>query len=75
LANERAGIPAGTFNVVVGDDASGIGKVLTQHPDFAKFTFTCSTPVGENLLSQCATTVKKVLIELGGNAPFVFCRC
>jgi succinate-semialdehyde dehydrogenase/glutarate-semialdehyde dehydrogenase len=68
---ERAGIPAGVFNVVVGDDASGIGKVLTQHPDVAKFTFTGSTPVGKTLLSQCATTVKKVSMELGGNAPFI----
>ncbi|MFT6690448.1 MAG: succinate-semialdehyde dehydrogenase/glutarate-semialdehyde dehydrogenase [Colwellia sp.] len=68
---ERAGIPAGVFNVVVGDDASGIGKVLTQHPDVAKFTFTGSTQVGKTLLSQCATTVKKVSMELGGNAPFI----
>lgn len=68
---ERAGIPAGVFNVVVGDDSSGMGKVLTQHPDVAKFTFTGSTPVGKTLLAQCATTVKKVSMELGGNAPFI----
>ena len=68
---ERAGIPAGVFNVVVGDDSSGMGKVLTQHPDVAKFTFTGSTPVGKTLLKQCATTVKKVSMELGGNAPFI----
>jgi succinate-semialdehyde dehydrogenase/glutarate-semialdehyde dehydrogenase len=68
---ERAGIPAGVFNVVVGDDALGMGKVLTQHPDIAKFTFTGSTPVGKTLISQCATTVKKVSMELGGNAPFI----
>lgn len=68
---ERAGIPAGVFNVVVGDDARGMGKVLTQHPDVAKFTFTGSTPVGKTLLTQCATTVKKVSMELGGNAPFI----
>jgi len=68
---ERAGIPAGVFNVVVGDDAKGMGKVLTQHPDVAKFTFTGSTPVGKALISQCATTVKKVSMELGGNAPFI----
>ena len=68
---ERAGIPAGVFNVVVGDDASGMGKVLTQHPDVSKFTFTGSTPVGKTLLKQCATTVKKVSMELGGNAPFI----
>ena len=68
---ERAGIPAGVFNVVVGDDARGMGKVLTQHPDIAKFTFTGSTPVGKTLISQCATSVKKVSMELGGNAPFI----
>ncbi|WOH36730.1 NAD-dependent succinate-semialdehyde dehydrogenase [Thalassotalea fonticola] len=68
---ERAGIPAGVFNVVVGMDARGIGKVLTQHPDIAKFTFTGSTPVGKLLIEQCATTVKKVSMELGGNAPFI----
>jgi succinate-semialdehyde dehydrogenase/glutarate-semialdehyde dehydrogenase len=68
---KRAGIPAGVFNVVVGDDASSIGKVLTQHSDVAKFTFTGSTPVGKTLLSQCATTVKKVSMELGGDAPFI----
>ncbi|MEO2267107.1 NAD-dependent succinate-semialdehyde dehydrogenase [Pseudoalteromonas pernae] len=68
---ERAGIPAGVFNVVVGEDARGMGQVLTQHPDVAKFTFTGSTPVGKALISQCATTVKKVSMELGGNAPFI----
>ncbi|GAA6173565.1 NADP-dependent succinate-semialdehyde dehydrogenase [Colwellia sp. KU-HH00111] len=68
---ERAGIPAGVFNVVVGDDARGMGKVLTEHPDVAKFTFTGSTPVGKALISQCASTVKKVSMELGGNAPFI----
>ena len=68
---ERADIPAGVFNVVVGEDARGMGEVLTQHPDIAKFTFTGSTPVGKTLLSQCATSVKKVSMELGGNAPFI----
>jgi len=68
---ERAGIPAGVFNVVVGDDARGMGKVLTEHKDIAKFTFTGSTPVGKALISQCASTVKKVSMELGGNAPFI----
>ncbi len=68
---ERAGIPAGVFNVVVGQDARGMGQVLTQHPDVAKFTFTGSTSVGKLLLQQCATTVKKVSMELGGNAPFI----
>ncbi|MGB0897645.1 MAG: NAD-dependent succinate-semialdehyde dehydrogenase [Psychrobium sp.] len=68
---QRAGIPAGVFNVVVGEDARGIGKVLTEHPDIAKFTFTGSTQVGKTLISQCASTVKKVSLELGGNAPFI----
>ncbi|MCP4928931.1 MAG: aldehyde dehydrogenase family protein, partial [Gammaproteobacteria bacterium] len=68
---QRAGIPAGVFNVVVGEDAHGMGEVLTQHPDIAKFTFTGSTRVGKSLLQQCATSVKKVSMELGGNAPFI----
>ncbi len=68
---ERAGIPAGVFNVVAGNDARGMGKVLTEHKDIAKFTFTGSTPVGKSLISQCASTVKKVSMELGGNAPFI----
>ena len=68
---ERAGIPAGVFNVVVGDDARGMGKVLTEHEDIAKFTFTGSTGVGKALIAQCASTVKKVSMELGGNAPFI----
>ena len=70
LAN-RAGIPAGVFNVIVGENAHDIGQVLTTHPDVAKFTFTGSTPVGKILLKQCASTVKKVSMELGGNAPFI----
>lgn len=68
---ERAGIPAGVFNVVIGEDAPAIGKILTQHPDIAKFTFTGSTAVGKSLLAQCATSIKKVSMELGGNAPFI----
>jgi len=57
--SQRAGIPSGVFNVVVGEDAHGMGEVLTQHPDVAKFTFTGSTQVGKLLLKQCATSVKK----------------
>ena len=67
----RAGIPAGVFNIVVGSDAQGLGEVLTQHPEVDKFTFTGSTAVGKRLIAQCATTVKKVSMELGGNAPFI----
>lgn len=68
---ERAGIPRGVFNIVTGNDARGIGEVLTQHPDVAKFTFTGSTGVGKQLIAQCASTIKKVSMELGGNAPFI----
>ncbi len=68
---EEAGIPPGVFNVVIGKDSGGIGKVFTEHPDVAKFSFTGSTAVGKKLLSQCAATVKKVSLELGGNAPFI----
>ena len=68
---QRAGIPAGVFNVVVGEDAKGMGQILTQHPDVAKFTFTGSTAVGKSLISQCSSTIKKVSMELGGNAPFI----
>ncbi len=67
----RAGIPAGVLNVVVGSDSAAIGKVLTQHDLIGKFTFTGSTPIGKILMAQCATKVKKVSLELGGNAPFI----
>lgn len=67
----QAGIPAGVFNVVVGTDAKAIGKVLTQDPRIAKFSFTGSTQIGKQLIKQCADTVKRVSMELGGNAPFI----
>lgn len=67
----RAGIPAGVINVVVGTDSSEIGKVLTQHEKISKFSFTGSTRVGKLLTAQCAQGVKKVSMELGGNAPFI----
>lgn len=67
---EEAGMPAGVFNVITGK-ASDIGEVLTQHDSVRKFSFTGSTPVGRQLLSQCADTIKKVSMELGGNAPFI----
>ncbi|TQV73864.1 NAD-dependent succinate-semialdehyde dehydrogenase [Aliikangiella marina] len=66
-----AGIPAGVFNVVVGTNAQAIGELLTTHPAIAKFSFTGSTPVGKKLLQQCASTVKKTSMELGGNAPYI----
>lgn len=67
----RAGIPAGVFNVLVGTDAQAIGEVLTLHPKVNKFSFTGSTAVGKKLLKQCAEGVKRVTMELGGNAPFI----
>ena len=68
---DRAGIPKGVINVVVGNNSREIGAVLTQHPKIGKFTFTGSTPVGKTLMKQCADGVKKVSLELGGNAPFI----
>ncbi|MCV2403544.1 NAD-dependent succinate-semialdehyde dehydrogenase [Marinomonas sp. C2222] len=67
----QAGIPVGVLNVVVGKDAKAIGGVLTSHPTVRKLSFTGSTPVGKLLLSQCAQTVKRTSMELGGNAPFI----
>jgi len=68
---DRAGIPKGVINVVAGSNSREIGKVLTQHEKIGKFTFTGSTPVGKKLMEQCSTGVKKVSLELGGNAPFI----
>ncbi|SNY56732.1 succinate semialdehyde dehydrogenase [Arsukibacterium tuosuense] len=68
---DQAGIPAGVFNVVVGTDAKAIGEVLTRHARVAKFSFTGSTAVGKQLIKQCADGVKRVTMELGGNAPFI----
>src|SRR3954469_6047748 len=67
---ERAGIPKGVINVITGSSGP-IGKELTTNPIVRKFTFTGSTEVGKQLMAQCAGTVKKVSLELGGNAPFV----
>ncbi|MBM3513149.1 MAG: NAD-dependent succinate-semialdehyde dehydrogenase [Alphaproteobacteria bacterium] len=67
----RAGVPAGVLNVVTGNSASAIGKELTENPLVRKFTFTGSTEIGKLLMRQCASTVKKVSLELGGNAPFI----
>ena len=66
----RAGLPAGVFNVVTGD-AEAIGGELTASPLVRKLSFTGSTAVGKKLIAQCAGTVKKVSMELGGNAPFI----
>ncbi len=67
---ERAGIPAGVFNVVTGD-AVPIGGEMTSNPLVRKLTFTGSTRTGKLLIRQCADTVKNVSMELGGNAPFI----
>jgi succinate-semialdehyde dehydrogenase/glutarate-semialdehyde dehydrogenase len=67
---QRAGIPAGVFNVVTGD-AVAIGGEFTGNDKVRKLSFTGSTPVGKLLMAQCASTVKKVALELGGNAPFL----
>ena len=66
----RAGLPDGVLNIVTGD-AAAIGSELTGNPLVRKFSFTGSTAVGKTLLAQCAGTVKKVSLELGGNAPFI----
>ena len=66
----EAGLPNGVLNIVTGDAAT-VGDVLTSHPEIQKFSFTGSTAVGKKLMAQCATTVKKVSFELGGNAPFI----
>ncbi|MBN8847011.1 MULTISPECIES: NAD-dependent succinate-semialdehyde dehydrogenase [unclassified Sphingomonas] len=67
---EEAGVPAGVLNIVTGD-AVAIGEVVTTDQRVRKFTFTGSTPVGKLLAAKCAGTVKRVSLELGGNAPFI----
>ncbi|TDR78492.1 NADP-dependent succinate-semialdehyde dehydrogenase [Paludibacterium purpuratum] len=67
---ERAGVPPGVFSVLTGS-SSEIGAVLTGADAVRKFSFTGSTEVGRQLIAQCAGTVKKVSMELGGNAPFI----
>jgi len=68
--SDRAGIPAGVFNVITGS-AGVIGGEITASPVVRKLSFTGSTEVGRTLMAQCAGTVKKVSLELGGNAPFI----
>ncbi|MBR0784793.1 NAD-dependent succinate-semialdehyde dehydrogenase [Bradyrhizobium iriomotense] len=67
---ERAGLPPGVLNIITGD-AVEIGGVLTSHPAVRLVSFTGSTEVGKLLMRQCASTVKKVGLELGGNSPFI----
>jgi succinate-semialdehyde dehydrogenase/glutarate-semialdehyde dehydrogenase len=67
---ERAGVPAGVVSVVTGD-SKPIGAELTSNPTVRKLSFTGSTAVGKLLMAQCASTLKKLSLELGGNAPFI----
>ena len=67
----RAGVPAGVFNVITGNDTRAIGNTLTSHRLVRKVTFTGSTEVGRMLLQQSAATIKKCSMELGGNAPCI----
>jgi succinate-semialdehyde dehydrogenase/glutarate-semialdehyde dehydrogenase len=67
---ERAGVPEGVINVITGP-ATAIGAELTSNPTVRKLSFTGSTEIGRVLMRQCADTVKKLSLELGGNAPFI----
>jgi succinate-semialdehyde dehydrogenase / glutarate-semialdehyde dehydrogenase len=66
----RAGVPPGVLNIVTGD-AGAIGGEMTSNPQVRKLTFTGSTEIGKRLMAQCAGTLKKLSLELGGNAPFI----
>ncbi|KQV84366.1 NAD-dependent succinate-semialdehyde dehydrogenase [Rhizobium sp. Root1220] len=68
---EQAGIPAGVFNVIVGEDGPAIGRELCGNEKVRKISFTGSTEVGRILMRQCADQIKKISLELGGNAPFI----
>lgn len=68
---EEAGVPAGVLNIVCGSRASAIGGEMTSNNNVRKLSFTGSTSIGKLLMSQCAATVKKTSMELGGNAPFI----
>lgn len=70
LLGSEAGLPAGVFNVVTGDPRA-IGEVMTSDPRVRKLSFTGSTAVGKMLAARCMNTVKRVSLELGGNAPFI----
>ncbi|RJG01435.1 NAD-dependent succinate-semialdehyde dehydrogenase [Noviherbaspirillum sedimenti] len=67
----RAGIPRGVLNIVTTARPADVGGELTSNPTVRKLSFTGSTPVGKRLMAQCADTVKRVSLELGGNAPFI----
>src|SRR3546814_20612790 len=64
-------LPAGVLNIVTGRDAAAIGTEMTSNPAVRKLSFTGSTAVGKRLMAQCADGIKRVSLELGGNAPFI----
>lgn len=68
---EKAGFPPGVYNTVTTTDSSAIGKEFCENVKVRKLSFTGSTPVGKVLMKQCASTLKKLSLELGGNAPFI----
>ncbi|MDX2249444.1 MAG: NAD-dependent succinate-semialdehyde dehydrogenase [Bacteroidia bacterium] len=68
---EEAGFPPGVLNVITSQHPEPLGKILTAHPLVRKLSFTGSTEIGKLLMRQCADTVKKISLELGGNAPFI----
>ncbi len=68
---ERAGLPPGVLNIVTGHAAAAIGEEMTGNPKVRKLSFTGSTAVGKKLMAQCADGMKRVSLELGGNAPFI----
>jgi len=68
---QRAGLPDGVLNIVTGHDAAAIGEEMTGNPKVRKLSFTGSTGVGKRLMAQCAKGMKRVSLELGGNAPFI----
>ncbi|MEZ5462019.1 NAD-dependent succinate-semialdehyde dehydrogenase [Dokdonella sp.] len=68
---ERAGLPPGVLNIVTGSRSSAIGGAMTSHAAVRKLSFTGSTGVGKKLMVQCAEGMKRVSLELGGNAPFI----
>lgn len=68
----RAGVPDGALSIITTQrNTVAVGKVLTQHPEIRKFSFTGSTAVGKLLAAQCSSTIKRISLELGGNAPFI----
>ncbi|HEX7764509.1 MAG TPA: NAD-dependent succinate-semialdehyde dehydrogenase [Cellvibrio sp.] len=68
---QEAGIPAGVINIVTSSDAPAIGAEFTSNPTVRKISFTGSTAVGKLLIQQCAADIKRITLELGGNAPFI----